>query len=250
MLEIAFEIMSCLVLVAIIALALGYIIAKNKSDKEKVLEANKVDLLIDKMIEENTLIKTDLEAKIEEEKSLNTKILEEKASLKKDLEKKLAEEKSLNAKILEEKALLKKDLETKIEEKVQADKLCEEKLEALRQERLEVESESEEIAIESETIEEVTEALEKIDAQEIEDKDIIKAVEPELLSEARNGLRDDLTKIKGIGPKVQEKLNAFGIYHFDQIASWNEENILWLKENSTFVNGSKDTWIEQAKFFQ
>ena len=36
----------------------------------------------------------------------------------------------------------------------------------------------------------------------------------------REGGADDLKKIKGVGPKLEELLHGLGIYHFDQIAAW------------------------------
>ena len=93
----------------------------------------------------------------------------------------------------------------------------------------------------SAAIEKVTEALETVEAQE-------KGAKPELLTAAKEGKKDTLTQIKGIGPKVEEQLNKVGIYHFEQIANWNEENIKWLEQNTTFAQrAKKDLWINQAK---
>jgi len=74
------------------------------------------------------------------------------------------------------------------------------------------------------------------------------STEPVLLSEPRNGEKDNLTRIKGIGVKIDETLNEIGIYHFDQIASWNEENIAWVDANVAFPGRVKrENWIKQAK---
>lgn len=73
---------------------------------------------------------------------------------------------------------------------------------------------------------------------------------PLLLDEPRDEGKDSLTKIKGIGPKVEEKLNEAGIYHFDQISSWTEANIQWLETHTTFAHrAKKDLWVQQAKIF-
>ena len=78
-----------------------------------------------------------------------------------------------------------------------------------------------------------------------------KGEKPELLDAARNGEKDDLTQIKGIGPKVEDQLNEAGIYHFDQIATWTEANIKWLEINTTFAHrATKDLWVSQAKSFK
>jgi NADH-quinone oxidoreductase subunit E len=90
-------------------------------------------------------------------------------------------------------------------------------------------------------IEKVTEALEAVEAQD-------EGVKPELLAVPKEGKKDVLTQIKGIGPKVEEQLNEAGIYHFEQIANWSEENIKWLEKNTTFAHrAKKDLWINQAK---
>ena len=73
-------------------------------------------------------------------------------------------------------------------------------------------------------------------------------VEPELLSNPRDGKKDDLTKIKGIGVKLETKLNDAGIYHFDQIANWTEENIKWIEKHTPLNNRiKKEPWVGQAK---
>lgn len=71
---------------------------------------------------------------------------------------------------------------------------------------------------------------------------------PELLSEPREGEKDDLTKIKGVGLKLEKKLNDAGIYHFEQIANWTEKNIKWIEKHTPLNSRIKKTpWIEQAK---
>lgn len=73
---------------------------------------------------------------------------------------------------------------------------------------------------------------------------------PELLKSPRKGEKDDLTQIKGIGPKVAEQLNEAGIFHFEQIAAWTDANITWLEINTTFAHrATKDLWVNQAKSF-
>lgn len=51
---------------------------------------------------------------------------------------------------------------------------------------------------------------------------------PHLLDAPRDGVGDDLTVLKGVGPKLAEALKDFGIFHFDQIATLDEEGIAWL----------------------
>jgi len=150
-------------------------------------------------------------------------------------------------------------------------KSVEEKIETVEQEEIpveEVETMEEEVVIETpeviqeatedeeveipteDAIEKALEALGEIDEQENEDapNQVLISEKPELLSEARNGEKDKLSEIKGVGPKLEEKLNEAGIYHFDQIANWSEENIKWLEENTVFAHrAQKDLWVRQAK---
>ena len=72
---------------------------------------------------------------------------------------------------------------------------------------------------------------------------------PEALSGPRAGQADDLKKIKGIGPKLEELCNALGFYHFDQIANWTQAEVEWVDTNLEGFKGrvTRDTWVEQAK---
>jgi len=101
----------------------------------------------------------------------------------------------------------------------------------------------------SPAIEDVAIALEEIEAEETPVSDSVNpTLKPTLLDTPKDGAKDALTTIKGIGPKVEEQLNAAGIFHFEQIANWNEENIQWLEVNTTFAHrAKKDLWVKQAK---
>ncbi|MFT3731507.1 MAG: NADH-quinone oxidoreductase subunit NuoE [Hyphomicrobium sp.] len=95
--------------------------------------------------------------------------------------------------------------------------------------------------------------LDKIKADMIRDKAIAAAaaavatVEPELLKAPR-GSADDLSLIWGVADKMVEKLNAIGIWHFDQIAKWSPENVAWFESQLDGFKGrvTRDKWIEQA----
>jgi NADH-quinone oxidoreductase subunit E len=60
---------------------------------------------------------------------------------------------------------------------------------------------------------------------------------------------DDLTLLKGVGPKAATLLNSLGYFHFDQIAAWTETDIAWVDENMGSFRGRavRDGWVEQAK---
>ena len=71
---------------------------------------------------------------------------------------------------------------------------------------------------------------------------------PEGLSAAREGGADDLKKIKGVGPKLEQLLHSLGFYHFDQIAAWGAAEVAWVDENLQGFKGrvSRDEWVAQA----
>jgi len=72
---------------------------------------------------------------------------------------------------------------------------------------------------------------------------------PKGLKAPRKGKPDDLKLIEGIGPKLEERLNEWGIFHFDQIAGWGPEEVAYADENVPRFKGraSRDKWVAQAK---
>jgi predicted flap endonuclease-1-like 5' DNA nuclease len=77
------------------------------------------------------------------------------------------------------------------------------------------------------------------------------STQPEALPEPRDGLPDDLTKIKGIGAKMEKLCNSLGFYHYDQIAGWSAQEIAWVDDNLEGFKGrvTRDGWVEQARAF-
>ena len=72
--------------------------------------------------------------------------------------------------------------------------------------------------------------------------------EPPLLSEPRDGKRDNLKKIKGIGPKLEEELNGVGVYHFDQVAGWDDQSAAWIDAKLDLRGRiARDGWVAQAQ---
>lgn len=72
---------------------------------------------------------------------------------------------------------------------------------------------------------------------------------PETLSAPRDGQPDDLKKIKGVGPKLEQLVNSLGFYHYDQIANWTEEEVAWVDAHLENFKGrvSREDWVSQAK---
>lgn len=70
---------------------------------------------------------------------------------------------------------------------------------------------------------------------------------PTLLSSA-NGKADDLKRIKGIGKVIETKLNELGVYHYEQIAKWNRDEVNWITTFLSFKGRvDREEWIPQAK---
>jgi len=66
--------------------------------------------------------------------------------------------------------------------------------------------------------------------------------------DAPEGEADDLKKITGVGPVIEEKLNGLGIYHYKQIAALNASEISAIDEALSFKGRIKrDGWIDQAR---
>lgn len=91
--------------------------------------------------------------------------------------------------------------------------------------------------------EEVEKSVEKVAVESIDESN-----KPALLSQIPEAGADKLSSIKGIGPVIEKKLNTLGIYSFEQIASWNAEQELWITKQLAFPKSiSKEEWVKQAK---
>ena len=63
------------------------------------------------------------------------------------------------------------------------------------------------------------------------------------------GAADDLTQIKGVGPKLVAMLAQQGVTSFAQIADWSAEDIATIDSQLGRFKGriTRDQWVEQAK---
>ena len=61
---------------------------------------------------------------------------------------------------------------------------------------------------------------------------------------------DDLTRIKGVGPKLATMLREMGIKSFAQVAGWDAAEIARVDAQLGRFQGriERDNWVEQAKF--
>jgi predicted flap endonuclease-1-like 5' DNA nuclease len=61
---------------------------------------------------------------------------------------------------------------------------------------------------------------------------------------------DDLSQLKGVGPKLVALLSELGVTRFDQIAAWTPDEIEAIDARLGTFKGriARDNWIEQAAF--
>ena len=70
---------------------------------------------------------------------------------------------------------------------------------------------------------------------------------PMALANPRNGVPDDLQRIRGIGRRVERRLNALGIFHFGQIAAWTPAETRWVGRELGFPERiDQEDWVGQA----
>ena len=64
------------------------------------------------------------------------------------------------------------------------------------------------------------------------------------------GTADDLTRIKGVGPKLGALLSQMGITRFAEIAAWSEADIdrIDAQLGSFASRIRRDNWVEQCRF--
>ena len=94
-------------------------------------------------------------------------------------------------------------------------------------------------------VEEILDVVESSQEVEEETPESV-GTKPTLFSEAPSE-KDDLKKITGVGPKLEEAMNKLGIYQFAQVASWTNDEIMWV-DDSLSVKGriERDDWVGQV----
>ncbi len=77
-------------------------------------------------------------------------------------------------------------------------------------------------------------------------EEVVDAVAP-LADPAAVG--DDLSRIKGLGPKLKVMLEGLGVTSFSQIAAWSDADIARIDSQIGAFAGrpARDNWVEQAK---
>ena len=71
---------------------------------------------------------------------------------------------------------------------------------------------------------------------------------PEALAAPRDGEADNLRQINGITPQLESSLHQLGVYHFDQIANWDQKAMHWVDTHLSLKGRvAKEKWLEQAR---
>ena len=83
---------------------------------------------------------------------------------------------------------------------------------------------------------------------EKESTDILGLVADEWKPAAAVGdAKDDLKRIKGIGPVIERALNAQGIFTFQQISEFTQDNVKWVDSHINFPGRiDRENWVSQA----
>lgn len=69
-----------------------------------------------------------------------------------------------------------------------------------------------------------------------------------MLDAPEGGQADDLKKISGVGPKLEQTLNELGVWHYEQVAKFKKKDIAWVDERLRFKGRiERDDWVGQAK---
>lgn len=62
------------------------------------------------------------------------------------------------------------------------------------------------------------------------------------------GESDDLTRIKGVGPKLNDLCLSLGVRRFDQIAKWSDVDVAEVDQYLKIKGRiTRDRWVDQAK---
>ena len=92
-----------------------------------------------------------------------------------------------------------------------------------------------------------TAAAVAVQMDEVPERDEMTVVKPAVMPSPRGGIADDLQRIRGIGGRNEKFLNALGIFHFDQIASWTLGEARWVAQHTAFPERTEhDDWVGQA----
>jgi NADH-quinone oxidoreductase subunit E len=64
---------------------------------------------------------------------------------------------------------------------------------------------------------------------------------------SRPGRPDDLKKLPGVGPKMEQVLNRLGVWTFAQIAAWSDEDVARVEQQLGLAGRiARDGWVARA----
>ena len=194
--------------------------AKEKAEKEAAAAKAKADA------------KAESEAKAKAETDEKLKRAEEKAAA--------AEAKAAAA---EEKAAAEKKAKEEAEDaaRATAEKAAQERLEQMEKEMEE----------RRKKLEQMDEAARKKEEELLRISEKAKTIDFATIGVATSDEKDDLQKIKGVGPFIEDKLNALGIYTFEQVGNMTSEIEEQVNIAIEFFPGriKRDKWANQARKF-
>jgi predicted flap endonuclease-1-like 5' DNA nuclease len=179
---------------------------------------------------------------------------EEKAEAKASAEKEAADKKIKEA---EEKAAAAEAKAAAAEDKAASEKKARENAEdsarvvaeQAAKERLEqMDKEMEE---RRKKLDEMDEATRKKEEELLRISEKAKTIDFATIGVATSDEKDDLQRIKGVGPFIEDKLNALGIYTFEQVGNMTSEIEEQVNIAIEFFPGriKRDKWAKQAKKF-
>lgn len=110
---------------------------------------------------------------------------------------------------------------------------------------------AEQMAVNEKLEAERTNLLQQIEAYKAKNNTNNQANSQAVKQPSGHGQADDLTRIKGIGRFIANKLNSIGITTFEQIANFTKEDIQRVTEATDSFPGriERDDWIQQAQIF-
>ena len=242
----------------------GIVNLSNESDEQAEAEAKAAEEKAAKEAEKKAKAEADKKAKEEAAAAAAAKKAEEEAAAAAAAKK--AEEEAKKAKAAEEKAA--KEAEKKA--KAEADKKAKEEAaaaaaakkaeeEAKKKAKAEADKKAKEEAAAAKKAEEeakkaaaATKPASKEEKKKAELKRVMersKSIDFKVLGTAKASEKDDLQVIKGIGPFIEEKLNALGIYTYLQISKMTAKLEDQVNEAIEFFPGrvKRDQWVNQAK---
>ena len=184
-----------------------------------------------------------------EEAEAKRKAEEEAAAAAKEAEEEEAAAAALLAKEEEEKAAKKAEeaeAKKKADAEAKAKKEAEEKA-AKEAEEAEAKKKAEEEAAAAAAKPATKEEKKKAELKRVKERS--KSIDFKVLGTAKVSDKDDLQVIKGIGPFIEEKLNALGIYTYLQISKMTSKLEDTVNEAIEFFPGrvKRDQWVAQAK---